>query len=134
MKTLFLFAALCAASLSISAQGNLQFNQVKLVNSLTTVPTNKVWKIESVLNGNNPQWTASAPLPSCVMSISLNDTNICISQMNLYRNGNFLNNSAAASESAINCTNLPIWIPAGSTLNIGYNSIYISVIEYNIVP
>ncbi len=134
MKTLFLFAAICAASLSISAQGNLQFNQVKLVNSLSTVPTNKVWKIESVLNGNNAQWTASAPQPSCIMSISLNDTNICISQMNLYRNGNYLNTSAAASESAINCTNLPIWIPAGSTLNIGYNSIYISVIEYNIVP
>jgi hypothetical protein len=134
MKTLFLFVAICAASLSISAQGNLQFNQVKLVNSLSTVPTNKVWKIESVLHGNNTQWALGSPTTDCLMSIKLNSSDVCISRLHTYATGTGLSNSAAASESSINCTNFPLWIPAGSTLNIGYNSIYISVIEYNIVP
>jgi len=40
-----------------AAQGNLQFNQVKLVSALETVPAGKVWKIESVIY-NIPQ-TAS---------------------------------------------------------------------------
>ena len=37
------------------AQGSLQFNQVLLVNTLDTVPANKVWKIEAMAyNGGAP--------------------------------------------------------------------------------
>lgn len=134
MKTLFLFAALYAAGLSISAQGNLQFNQVKLINSLSTVPTNKVWKIESVLHGNNTQWAFGSPTTDCLMSIKINNSDVCISRFHSYATGSGVSPSAAASESSINCTSFPMWIPAESAVNIGYNSIYISVIEYNIVP
>ena len=33
------------------AQGNLQFNQVKLVQAIDSVPQNKVWKVESAVLG-----------------------------------------------------------------------------------
>ena len=47
MKTLFFLILLLLSSIAYS-QGNLQFNQVKLIgDSPQTVPTGKVWKIES---------------------------------------------------------------------------------------
>ena len=54
MKKRVLFAILCLCSLLLApcsnAQGNLQFNQVKLIGSTPeTVPENKVWKIESAV-------------------------------------------------------------------------------------
>jgi hypothetical protein len=56
MKKLFLFTFLILSTLT-SAQGNLQFNQVKLVTNTETVPVGKVWKIESVIY--NIPFTAS---------------------------------------------------------------------------
>ena len=38
-------------SLTLNAQGNLQFNQVKLVQAIDSVPQNKVWKLESAVLG-----------------------------------------------------------------------------------
>ena len=37
--------------LGLHAQGNLQFNQVKLVQAIDSVPQNKVWKLESAVLG-----------------------------------------------------------------------------------
>lgn len=37
--------------ISLSAQGTLQFNQVKLVTTQETVPAGKVWKVESAMLG-----------------------------------------------------------------------------------
>lgn len=37
--------------LGLHAQGNLQFNQVKLVQAIDSVPQNKVWKVESAVLG-----------------------------------------------------------------------------------
>ena len=48
MKTFFFFIVILTLSSISFSQGNLQFNQVKLVgDSPQTVPTGKVWKIES---------------------------------------------------------------------------------------
>jgi hypothetical protein len=36
---------------SVFAQGSLQFNQVRLIQALDSVPQNKVWKVESAMLG-----------------------------------------------------------------------------------
>jgi len=38
-------------ALGLSAQGTLQFNQVKLVQAIDSVPANKVWKVETAVLG-----------------------------------------------------------------------------------
>jgi hypothetical protein len=134
MKTIFLFVAMITTSLSIQAQGNLQFNQVKLINSNSTVPTGKIWKIESVLHGDNNSWAFGSPSTDCIMSIKINESNVCLSRLHTYASGTGFSNSAAASESAFNCTSFPIWLPEGVTIDLGFNSKFISVIEYNLVP
>ncbi len=134
MKTIFLFVAIIATSLTVKAQGNLQFNQIKLLNTSSTVPSGKVWKVESVLHGDNTAWAFGSPSTDCIMSIKINGANICLSRLHTYATGTGLSNSAAASESAFNCTSFPIWLPEGASVDLGYNSKYISIIEYNLVP
>ena len=56
MKQLLLIVLMLGFTV-IQAQGNLQFNQVKLVTTLETVPAGKVWKVESVIY-NIPQTTS----------------------------------------------------------------------------
>lgn len=133
MKTFFLFVAIIATSFTAKSQGNLQFNQVKLLNTNSTVPSGKVWKVESVLNGDNVSWTFSS-ISECVMSIKINNSEICLLKSRRYSVGTGNTSSAAASESSFNCSNLPIWLPAGAILDLGFNSKFISIIEYNIVP
>ena len=103
-------------------QGNLQFNQVLLLNStansnltLGTVPAGKVWKIESfggfsggavygTLNGN----TAGT---------------LC---------RNTVNNSFEQAS-----WTLPVWLPAGTQLGFTNNNgsfFWYSIIEFNVVP
>jgi hypothetical protein len=62
MKNLLLLIITCALSSSLFAQGNLQFNQVisgtgilatNGVSANQTVPTGKVWKIESISGWND---------------------------------------------------------------------------------
>ncbi|NBN99205.1 MAG: hypothetical protein EBV19_08240, partial [Flavobacteriia bacterium] len=49
MKASFLVFGFLVFSGGFLAQGNLQFNQVKLVTNQETVPVGKVWKVESVI-------------------------------------------------------------------------------------
>jgi hypothetical protein len=119
----------------IQAQNSLQFNQVILLNSVSTVPAGKVWKIESVVNGSNPNpslcYTCNIGIQDCAMSIIINSTHICLSKYHENIIGTSLANSAAASESAYNPTSFPIWLPAGSTVALGKNSVFISILEFN---
>jgi hypothetical protein len=105
---------------------NLQFNQVKLVTNLETVPTGKVWKIESVLGDVLSSSCSTQPMHR----ISINGNPITVSVnsdigFNTYCNG---------WSGIVSVTTLPIWLPAGSTLAINSNVFSISVIEFNIVP
>jgi hypothetical protein len=127
MKTRITLASIFIVMLSllftndVKAQGNLQFNQVILVDlgpsgsQSISVPAGKVWKIESV-------------------GIASNGSN----------NGVYLRNSGAQAIAHFsNVTNaysttLPFWLPAsysGSFLNS--TSSYrtsVSIIEFNVVP
>lgn len=116
------------------SQGNLQFNQVKLVTALETVPTGKVWKVESVIynipqNATTYQTTPGACGPNYYenSAIVVDGTPTKVGQGTTglgYSNGNYTHSY----------TVLPIWLPAGATLSGGTCLNKISVIEFNIVP
>jgi hypothetical protein len=134
MKNLFLLVAIFSISTFAKTQGNLQFNQVKLVSSLETVPSGKVWKVEScAYQGGTPICIAPYSLSPCnnvngsnpiyaLQSININSNQIYI---------NTLSNNASSLGSSIQ---FPIWLPAGTTAAAGTNTRFLNVIEFNIVP
>jgi hypothetical protein len=124
------------------AQGNLQFNQVKIISNTDppqTVPVGKVWKIESVFTagdqdvyGVQTSGTTLSLFPACGVP----------SFYYLY-SGRYLaiNNipiSFGIHSAGETMTNLPIWVPAGSTICTCTNNALCargySAIEFNIIP
>ena len=111
MKKLLSIAVLLI-SLSVSAQGNLQFNQVlsldaNVAGNPVTVPAGKVWKIESVAFSNN----------NAYFQIQWGGVNYFV-----------LNNSAPYA-------NLPYWLPSGESVSLVANvNAKVSIIEFNVVP
>jgi hypothetical protein len=94
------------------AQGNLQFNQVLLLDGNTntptyTVPAGKVWKIESL--------TASSI--NGYLSLTINGSPSAVLQV--INGGN----------------NLPFWVPAGTVVGFYITNLgKVSILEFNIVP
>lgn len=136
MKKLII-TAICFVSLNLSAQGNLQFNQVinysisgpwatsEYTVGTITVPSGKVWKIESS-SLNNINTLSSLPTQALgsdgVSSISIG-TNTVFGAYNPSNNW------------------LPVWLSAGTydvvgrTTASGQNmTISFSAIEFNVVP
>ena len=97
----------------IKAQGNLQFNQVKLVSASDTVPANKTWKVESILYSADHASTAS----------------ILLNNQTVFTRSYYVSNGQSVWEMSF-----PFWVPAGTVLAAGSNVRKISIIEYNIVP
>jgi hypothetical protein len=123
IKASFLFTAvflLVFAKVS-SAQGNLQFNQVILIElaqsgtQAITVPAGKVWKIESVSMGSST------------------------SQTDVYlRNSSAVNIAHFGQPSSSYTASYPFWLPSGFTGSFvnswpSYRAT-ISIIEFNVVP
>ena len=126
--TLFSLCSLLFVPFS-NAQGNLQFNQVKLVSTIQTVPLGKVWKVESASYaggnafqiGTIPSSTFGNILPlSSFLNFKINGLNNCVPA---------LGGAGGGSISVF-----PIWLPAGSTLEASTNVNFLSVIEFNIIP
>ena len=130
MKKIFFIALGMALCNVASSQGTMQFNRAVLLNSASTVPVGKVWKVESVLNGTNSTFNNNLVGIECLMSFSVNGTQICVSRFHEFVIGTSLSNSTAASESANNPTNFPIWLPAGTTIDLGKNAAFISILEF----
>jgi hypothetical protein len=127
---LSLVACLLIIDNSFSQGNNLQFGKVLLIETLSTVPANKVWKVESVLSKS----ALALPTPGTYdrnlndnTAIQVNSNSIIIYSVQLLIGGF---GTAFSKE----VTKLPFWLPAGSTLNISTNVQYISVIEYNLIP
>ena len=122
---------------NLRAQGNLQFNQVKLVTTVQTVPAGKVWKVENcTYNGGAlfclagsvlalPCDNTFSPKVWGIMSylINGNSSNIVVTQ-----------GSSSWGSSANQPNPFPLWLPAGTSLAAGTNVLYLSVIEFNVVP
>ena len=134
----FISLFLCGLSYS---QGNLQFNQVKIVSNTDasqTVPAGKVWKIESVFseggdtypldgNGSTQTYFSSCGIPSFYFK-----------NYGRYLSINNIPVSFGIHSAGSQMTNLPVWLPSGTTICTCIPS-YIcargySVIEFNIVP
>ena len=130
------------SSFSSRSQGNLQFNQVKIIQNTDpaqTVPAGKVWKIESVFtagdqdvygvqtSGTNLTLFAACSVPSFYYQYS-----------GRYLAINAIPISFGIHSAGEQMTNLPIWVPAGSTICTCTNSALCakgySAIEFNIVP
>jgi hypothetical protein len=111
MKTLLLIFCLFFGSM-LFAQGNLQFNQVLIIDSTpagnpVTVPSGKVWKIESVALSSNLAY----------FQIQWSGVNYFI-----------LNNSNQYA-------NLPFWLPSNANVSMTSSANgKVSVIEFNVLP
>jgi hypothetical protein len=121
------------------AQGTLQFNRVILVdNNLQTVPVSKVWKVESVMSVNTlipAAGTTDNTYYTITKIIEVNTNQVVISRASRYTENSSRYNSESTTDIGIGqVTELPLWLPQGTTLKTGTNALYISVIEFNIVP
>ncbi len=91
----------------------------KLITASSTVPANKMWKVEAVLAGNSLVDTLD-------QIISINNNNVYI--------GGIKTGSAGNNTTEREITSFPhkfeLWLPAGSTIAPGSNVAAISVIEY----
>ena len=110
----------------LHAQGTLQFNRILLVSSLDTVPSNKVWKVSSVLSSS--QLHTNAPSTAISTAISINGSTVFVSGRY------YTEQSADGNQSFGTYTQMPIWLPAQTTLAAGANALSISVIEFNVLP
>lgn len=119
-------------SFIINAQGNLQFNQVKLVSSVETVPAGKVWKIENILPGVRPTTTSWG---NSTLDFIININNQTVYYLSSESKGSlFGNGQTGISSISVGIGNAPIWLPAGSTLSAGTNVLSVNVLEFNLVP
>ncbi len=135
MKTILVFSfLLIAAVTNLYAQGNLQFNQVKLVTTAQTVPAGKVWKIESVIY-NIPEDQSSYQLNTGGCSITNYRSTSIVVDGTPTKVGQGTTTAAYSNLAYTHSyTPLPIWLPEGTTLSGGTCLNKVSVIEFNIVP
>ena len=126
MKTLsFLFFTFLLLN-KIYSQGNLQFNQVKLVSAIETVPAGKVWKVTNFLPTPNGNYQVLTQPGLAEYLININGV-----AMNLGRRAYYNNNYGIMAE--VRHTG-DIWLAAGTTLAAFQNIAHLSVIEFNIIP
>jgi hypothetical protein len=127
MKTsLFYILVMLLAAIPMSIhEQNLAFSKALLISTLDTVPNGKVWKVESAMS-------------SSALSISTNstssqngNTSILVDGVNIVIKSTW---GSSYSTSALSITDLPIWLPAGTTLGPGSNVVKVSVIEFTVVP
>jgi hypothetical protein len=131
MKQLLLLAVLFFIGI-YNAQGNLQFNQVKLVSVAETVPVGKVWKVENILPSVRPT-TTSWSNSTLDFTILVNGQTVYYlsaeSKGSLYGNG-----QTGITSMAAGIGGSPLWLPAGTSLAVGQNILSINVVEFNIIP
>ncbi|MEI6766612.1 MAG: hypothetical protein WCM76_13345 [Bacteroidota bacterium] len=113
------------------AQHTLQFNQVKLVGTVETVPTDKAWKIESVLPAT--RLTSAFCWGSSSCGSAQTQTVITVDGTSVYLATSDASGSSYMSNATAAVLNTNIWLPAGTTLAAGSGVYKISVIEFNII-
>jgi hypothetical protein len=142
MRIFFIFIAFFVLG-ALKAQGNLQFNQVKLVSSVETVPQGKLWKLENYLPNtalaNDLNRPSNQPTAGGIKNfvILVNGTSIYL-QTNISRevgrDDAYWNQQGYAAAADFKIFDAPIWFPAGTTLAASTNVGFISIMEFNIVP
>ena len=123
---LFFFTSLIYFFCFFSAfsQTSLDFNQALLVNQLDTVPEGKTWKIvsytTSFLRGEN------GDLPQIVCFI--NNDRVVLEDFYYEIYGSWYQRGPLSRN-----TELPIWLPSGTTLEPSTNCNFLSILEFNTI-
>lgn len=125
-KSLFLFVILSGMSLISWTQGTLQFNQVKLVTTVQTVPAGKVWKVMSALGDKLVSNCNTGDLHN----ITVNGSAVTVTKSTSLT----FNQYCYGWQGVATVAEMPFWLPEGATLAAGANVSSISVMEFNIIP
>ena len=143
MKRLYIFIITIFLYTGAFTQGNLQFNQVKLVSTIETVPAGKVWKVENYLPSsqlaidlNRPSNQATAGGTKNFIML-VNSSQVFLQTTitrEVGRDDAYWNHSGYTTASDYKIFDAPIWLPASTTLAASTNVLSLSVIEFNIVP
>ena len=143
MKRLYIFIITIFLYTGAFTQGNLQFNQVKLVSTIETVPAGKVWKVENYLPSsqlaidlNRPSNQATAGGTKNFI-ILVNGNQVFLQTTitrEVGRDDAYWNHSGYTTASDYKIFDAPIWLPASTTLAASTNVLSLSVIEFNILP
>lgn len=115
---------------SIDAQGNLQFNQIVMVTDIQqTVPSGKVWKIESYRQ-QQVGYSTTTPTTGC------SD----LSRARPYFIDNYQYHdiegvgTGVASYPHTAKNSFPIWLKAGQVVKTSCPGDFLSIVEFNITP
>jgi len=136
MKISFTLFTLLASVCISFAQGTLQFNQVKLVNSSETVPSGKVWKIEGASYNGGNVFSSAVTYTTHVYAGNRGFDGL----MRFLVNGESITIPAAyitsvnGTATAVPNYTFPMWLPANTTLAPQTNIVYLNVIEFNVIP
>ena len=143
MKRLYIFIITIFLYTGAFTQGNLQFNQVKLVSTIETVPAGKVWKVENYLPSsqlaidlNRPSNQATAGGTKNFIML-VNSSQVFLQTTltrEVGRDDAYWNHSGYTTASDYKIFDAPIWLPASTTLAASTNVLSLSVIEFNILP
>lgn len=126
----------CIIAFTAFSQGTLQFNQVKLVGTTESVPAGKVWKVVSVIAANSLSVAEGTNTVSNSTQIAIDGVTSHIAHCSTWTGpGSGSNaNPRPYGYTSAEITQLPIWLPALTTLAAGSNVTKVSVIEFNILP
>lgn len=121
---------------AVMAQGNLQFNRAILVSSAQTVPSGKVWKVESALIANpvHPPVVASTHINANSAIITVNGNAVYVFSSYWAQGTAGYHYDRGPNIDTNTLTVFPFWLPAGNSVGASSNVHYVSVIEFNIVP
>lgn len=129
MKKL-IFIPLCLLSAQLYSQGNLQFNQViKVIDVNQTVPSGKVWKVESY---HQTQVSISTSMPTTGCGDLTRPRPYFVDNTMYYHLVGIGNGVANYTSTATN--EFPLWLSEGRLLRTSCPGDFLSVIEFNIVP
>ncbi|MCB9234203.1 MAG: hypothetical protein H6581_21280 [Bacteroidia bacterium] len=135
--TLFSLAAgllICLSGLFLphaAKAQSLQFSRVILVQGAVadTVPAGKVWKVEAILTDNYYQSSGGS---SCSLTYGYNKRLIQIDGQPSFIQGQGL--GTGSTSVYMNGYSIPLWLPAGTTVQPECASTRLSVIEFTVVP
>jgi len=108
------------------AQGDLQFSQVKLVSTIETVPAGMVWKVTNIMPSTDSVSTNFFDSSGSV-SIKVNGISVIVKN----RDYHWENNIEGNTMSTWTTLSGAYWLPAGTTLAVDENCVYITVIEFS---
>lgn len=143
MKKIFIFIIVLFAALNARGQGNLQFNQVKLVSTVETVPVGKVWKLENYLPSSqlaidlNRQPNQASAGGTKNFIVLVNGAQVFLQTTitrEVGRNDGYWSQDGYAAAADYRIFDAPIWLPAGTTLAASTNVMSLSVVEFNVLP